>query len=493
MRHHLRTLVVTALLTMLAGAPTRARADVVEYSGEASVIGGTLLGLPIDIVTTGPLPPAGGMLSAGLPNFSLLGLISADLLQATTTGAGNQSTSNATISNVVLTLGLITIEATLLQADATATCTGNVASVSGSSTVVGLTVNGMGITVTGSPNQVVPLPLGLGQIVINEQSSTVAGNMGEITVTALHATVDNVLGAQIADLFISTAHADVVCGAASTTSTSTSSSSSSSESTTSTSTSSSSTSSSSSTTTSSSVVTSTLGTSTTSSSSTSSSSSTTSTTIVINADHYKCYKTRGARLSPRQVTLADQFTTETVTVRRPFRLCNPADKNGEGIVDPTSHLMCYRISAQPFQERTVLSQNQFGDHFLRITRPDSLCNPAAKNHIESDLQINHYKCYRARSLFHFTPIQVTVSDQFETRTGTLVKPLLFCNPVNKNGEGILDPTAHQTCYKFQPSPTPFQSPTVNVLDQFGALDLQAISGECRKADLLCVPSMKTEL
>ena len=214
---------------------------------------------------------------------------------------------------------------------------------------------------------------------------------------------------------------------------------------------------------------------------------------MIPADHYKCYKTLGARNDTRTVTLADQFGTEQVTVKRPIRLCNPADKNGEGILDPTSHQMCYKIAAQPFVQRVVLAQNQFGDNYLRIIRPESLCNPAAKNFIQSDLQINHYKCYRARSLNRFQPRQVTVQDQFETRTGTLIKPMLFCNPVDKNGEGILNPSAHQTCYKFQADGMTFQSPTINVLDQFGALDLRTIAGTCRKADLLCVPSLKTEL
>jgi hypothetical protein len=88
---------------------------------------------------------------------------------------------------------------------------------------------------------------------------------------------------------------------------------------------------------------------------------------------------------------------------------------------------------------------------------------------------------------------VTVTDQFETRTGTLIKPVSFCNPVDKNGEGILNPSAHQTCYKFQADGSPFTGPTVNVLDQFGAIDLRAVAGVCRKADLLCVPSLKTEL
>src|SRR5262245_57509878 len=107
------------------------------------------------------------------------------------------------------------------------------------------------------------------------------------------------------------------------------------------------------------------------------------------ADHFKCYKLIQSTVQdflPRQVTLVDQFDTELATVVRPLRFCNPVDKNGEGITDPTAHLNCYTIApGQPFRHRFVTVRNQFGDQMLRLVRPDSLCVPAEKDGVTSAL------------------------------------------------------------------------------------------------------------
>ncbi len=58
-------------------------------------------------------------------------------------------------------------------------------------------------------------------------------------------------------------------------------------------------------------------------------------------DHFKCYKAK-SRFPNKVVELVDQFGPATVIVQRPERLCNPVDKNGEGINDPTAHLTCYK-------------------------------------------------------------------------------------------------------------------------------------------------------
>lgn len=207
-------------------------------------------------------------------------------------------------------------------------------------------------------------------------------------------------------------------------------------------------------------------------------------------DHFKCYRTREIgfpRFESRSVTLTDAFTTETVVVRRPARLCNPADKNNEGINNPAVHLMCYDIEAGPFARRNVLVRNQFGDQTLAVVRPENLCVPAEKDGVPFDVDQNHFKCYRARAR-DFAPRPVTVIDQFETRPGTLQKPRFFCTPVDKEGEGIPDPATHLTCYKFAGGGGNFSPQEVTVTDQFAMQDVRAIRGSCRGADLLCVPS-----
>lgn len=67
----------------------------------------------------------------------------------------------------------------------------------------------------------------------------------------------------------------------------------------------------------------------------------------------------------------------------------------------------------------------------------------------SALDLNYFKCYRVRPKDRFASRTVTLADQFETQTATVVKPRLLCNPVDKNGEGIFDPAKHLTCYTLR--------------------------------------------
>jgi hypothetical protein len=230
-------------------------------------------------------------------------------------------------------------------------------------------------------------------------------------------------------------------------------------------------------------------------------------------DHFKCYRTREdvrpdfagrphvagtppvdvpsrkPRFQSRTVDLEDQFTSGPVTVQRPERLCNPVDKNDEGIGDPTAHLVCYDINEPgPFHRRSVVVRNQFGDQTLSLGRPDSLCVPAEKDGVPSPLQLNHFKCYRAFGK-SFTTRTVSLDDQFEDTASTVVKPELFCNPVDKDEEGIVDPTAHLTCYRLK-TDAPFTPRDASTRDQFGDLDLDVARGECGRAARLCVPSLK---
>lgn len=100
-------------------------------------------------------------------------------------------------------------------------------------------------------------------------------------------------------------------------------------------------------------------------------------------DHYKCY--RGKDLNDptfqtvEDVSLTDQFGSQTGDVRKIFTLCTPVDKNGEGIVDPAAHLCCYKLKAKslkPAPQVEVVSQ--FQSSKLEVRVPRLLCAPCTK-------------------------------------------------------------------------------------------------------------------
>lgn len=175
-----------------------------EFSGRATALRATVLGIETVVSDTGPLPSSGGAREASLLEASVPGLFSTRVLHASSVGEGDQSRSEASLANLSLTVGGHTVTAGFLEARAAAVCTSGGAAVSGSSEVANLAIDGQAITVTGEPNQTIPLPNG--KVVINEQRSSVSGGTGEITVTALRVVVDGV-----AEVAVSSAHADVVC------------------------------------------------------------------------------------------------------------------------------------------------------------------------------------------------------------------------------------------------------------------------------------------
>jgi hypothetical protein len=102
----------------------------------------------------------------------------------------------------------------------------------------------------------------------------------------------------------------------------------------------------------------------------------------IDGDHYRCWEATdptGGSVGIG-VTLVDQFQGFSPALLEPFRLCNPADKNGEAIQDPDSHLVCYTL--QP--ESDILGfqipiQNQFFSLAnVDLDRAIALCAPSVK-------------------------------------------------------------------------------------------------------------------
>ena len=192
----------TPLAGVLADVSASPASQATSYSGRATVLQATVLGLPpVVLADAGPLPPSGGAEDASLLNASVPGLLTAEVLHASTVGQGKASRSEASVAELSLTVAGNTISAGLLQARATAVCGDGGATASGTSDIAALSVNGQTITISGAPNQKVPLLVG--EVIINEQTST---GPGDITVNALHVVVPGV-----ANVIVSSAHADITC------------------------------------------------------------------------------------------------------------------------------------------------------------------------------------------------------------------------------------------------------------------------------------------
>jgi hypothetical protein len=186
----------------------------VAFSGQATVLRVTTHGI-IDITNTvsdtGPLSPSGGALQTSLLSVNFPGLLTADVAHATTIGQADRARSEASVADVSLTVGGNTIAADFLRSSAMAVCTTGGPAVSGSSEIADLVINGQPFAVSGQPNQTITLPAGGVMVIINEQSSSVSGNTGSITVNALHVIIPSAGLVPGVDVVVSSAHADVTC------------------------------------------------------------------------------------------------------------------------------------------------------------------------------------------------------------------------------------------------------------------------------------------
>ncbi len=216
----------------------------------------------------------------------------------------------------------------------------------------------------------------------------------------------------------------------------------------------------------------------------------TTTTTLPPLDHFECYEIKPGFFVNQQVTVQDQFGTISELLRFPHRLCNPTNKNNEGVHDLADHLAGYVMKAPKFTRianQTIT--NQFGTTLIDVVRPDLLMVPTSKDGVPiSPPPVDHFQCYkvkRSKGAPKFTKRTVSIANQFETMTVTVVKPVRLCAPANKNGE---DPTApshteHLLCYKTKGAP--FGQSIHTIDNQFGHDTVKVIH---RRE--LCVPSLK---
>jgi hypothetical protein len=204
-------------------------------------------------------------------------------------------------------------------------------------------------------------------------------------------------------------------------------------------------------------------------------------------DHFRCYGTRGHSFPSNTVSLVDQFVGTQATVVQPGELCNPAQFDDHPTVDPTAHLTCYKITEVKFARRQVTMRDEFGELPFTYIKPKFLCVPSMRDGVPSALNLDHFKCYKAKSKGKFTRRTVMISDDEGDQFLNVIKPSQVCNPVNKNGEGVLEPDAHLTCYKVNPI-TAVPLKNITVQNQFGGDTLRTLRGP----NILCMPSVRTD-
>jgi hypothetical protein len=196
-----RISIFAAVLALAAGvSASTASAQATSYSGHARPLSISAFGLAANVGDTGPLPAAGGSQSAALTNLNVLGLASVGLLQGTTSGSGDEATSQASLVSVSVA-SLLTAD--VIKSQTTATCNGTTPSVSGSSDLVNVTVLGLPVAAP-MPNVSLVVPGGI-SVVLNEQIRSTNGSQGSITVNAVHVTGPGI------DIVIASAESDINC------------------------------------------------------------------------------------------------------------------------------------------------------------------------------------------------------------------------------------------------------------------------------------------
>jgi hypothetical protein len=146
-----------------------------SVSGQARAVQATTSAGTTTLTDTGTLGGATDAREASAIDASIPSVLSGRALHATTIGWSDQASSEASVTDLALTVGGNTITADLAQARVIAARRNSLGV-----NVAGLIVNGNAIAVTGGANQTIPLSGGV--LIINEQNGG--------TVNALHVIIN---------------------------------------------------------------------------------------------------------------------------------------------------------------------------------------------------------------------------------------------------------------------------------------------------------------
>ena len=185
-----------------AGQETTASAN--SYSAEAAAVHTNVLGVKTSVSDTGSVGASGGERHSSALTFRVPSLVAGEVAHATAFAKGNVSASEASMAGLRMTVGGNIVASSFMAAHAHARCTATGVIVSADPNIIGLTVNGQPVQISGKPNQTIPLPNG--RIIINEQAKASTKTSGHISVSALHIVIDG-----IADVALSEANAGISC------------------------------------------------------------------------------------------------------------------------------------------------------------------------------------------------------------------------------------------------------------------------------------------
>jgi len=177
----IRTLwLLTLAVLVTAASPAMAQ----TYGGRAfsALVNAPTLGVgPLYLSDTGPLSSSGDWLGAGSLSENVPAILSADVMNATTSGLDGGASSIASLADIAVFSGQpAALTASFVSAQSQAGIGGGSATIQ----VFDLTFGGLPVTVTGLPNQVVSLP-GVATLIINEQTISTDGNSAVVNALRL--------------------------------------------------------------------------------------------------------------------------------------------------------------------------------------------------------------------------------------------------------------------------------------------------------------------
>ncbi len=217
-----------------------------------------------------------------------------------------------------------------------------------------------------------------------------------------------------------------------------------------------------------------------------------------------CYATRLTKgtdkfVKEQGISLTDALETGSFDAKKQSGLCVPADISPDGITDPDTRQVPYKLKPSPGEPKhvsvgSIVVSDSLGIHTFDTKKPELLLVPATLRLASSGpapdpLTTMHYKCYRVKQTKgtpKFVHGQVTALDEFEARVYDVFAPRRLCYAVDKNGEGILEPDAVMTCYRARRGPGESNHERIENLihttDQFGTLQL-----DTKKVQDICIP------